>query len=290
MHFMGFCTLRLGIARIGRFLRGPVLALVLLGAASAQSPAQITAGQNAILPAPPSAPAFDVAAIHPHQPEPHERSHIISQNGSFTTINVDLKSIIQWAYDLPESRIVGGPAWLGSARWDIEAKAGDALDVRKNYDPAAAREQKRKMVQSLLAERFGLTVHRETRTLPLYNLVLAKGGAKFLDAKADGAKYDRSNGRLELRGGDNTVAVLAEELAEVLGRVVVDKTGIQGGYKIDLTWTPDDRAPSAPGASVADSGPSIFTALQEQLGLKLKSTKGPAEVLVIDDAKLPSAN
>jgi uncharacterized protein (TIGR03435 family) len=242
------------------------------------------------LPAPSSVPAFDVAAIHPHQPEPHERSHIISENGSFTTINVDLKSIIQWAYDLPESRIVGGPSWLGSARWDIEAKAGDALDTQKNHDPAAAREQKRQMVESLLAERFGLTVRRETRKLPLYNLVVAKGGAKFLDAKAEDAKYDRSNRRLELRGGDNTVAVLAEDLAEVLGRVVVDKTGIQGGYKIDLTWTPDDRAPSPSGASTADSGPSIFTALQEQLGLRLESKKGPVEVLVIDHVAMPSEN
>lgn len=232
------------------------------------------------------APSFDVAAIHPHDPAPHERSHIFNSNGRFTTVNVDLKAIIQWAWDLPESRIVGGPSWLGSARWDIEAKADNALDAQKNYNATAAREQKRRMVQTLLAERFHIAVHKETRKLPIYELVVVKGGARFLGTKADGNKSDRWNGRIELQGGDNTVAVLAEQLAEVLGRVVVDKTGITGRYKIALAWTPDDRA----GPASADSGPSIFTALEEQLGLKLESAKGPVEVLVIDHVEMPSAN
>jgi uncharacterized protein (TIGR03435 family) len=236
-----------------------------------------------------AAPQFDVAAIHPHDPAPHERSHIISENGRFTTINVDLKSIIQWAYDLPESRIVGGPSWLGSARWDIEAKAENALDTQKTYDSDAARQQKRRMVQSLLADRFHLAAHYETRELPIYELVVAKGGPMFLDTKAEGSKFDRWNGRIELQGGDDTVAVLAEQLAEVLGRVVVDKTGIQGRYKIALKWTPDDRAPSS-GSSADDSGPSIFTALEEQLGLKLESGKGSVQVLAIDRAGMPTAN
>jgi uncharacterized protein (TIGR03435 family) len=237
-----------------------------------------------------AAPQFDVAAIHPHNPEPHERSHIISQNGRFTTINVDLKSILQWAYDLPESRIIGGPSWLGTARWDIEAKSDTALDAQKDYDHTAAWEQKRQMVQSLLAGRFHLIVHKETRELPIYNLVVAKGGAKFLDTKAEGSKFDRWNGRIELQGGDNTVSVLAEQLAEVLGRVVVDKTGITGRYRIALSWTPDDRAAPPSGPPPADSGPSIFTALEEQLGLKLESAKGPVEVLVIDSVAQPSEN
>jgi uncharacterized protein (TIGR03435 family) len=250
---------------------------------------QIAFAQNAT-----PAPQFDVAAIHPHNPEPHERSHIVSENGRFTTINVDLKSIIQWAYDLPESRIVGDPSWLGSARWNIEAKSDNALETQKDSDPAAAREQKRRMVQALLAERFHLAMHKETRELPIYELVVAKGGAKFLDTKAEGSKFDRWSGRIELQGGDNTVAVLAEQLAETLGRVVVDKTGITGRYKIALTWTPDDRAsaPSSTSTSTADgeSGPSIFTALEEQLGLKLTSAKGPVEVLVVDSAATPSEN
>lgn len=236
----------------------------------------------------PAAPVFDVAAIHQHIPAPHERSHIVNSSGRFTTINDDLKSIIQWAWNLPESRIVGGPSWLGSARWDIEAKADNALDMQKNYDPAAAQLEKRRMAQALLADRFHLSTHPETRELPVYNLIVARGGAKFLDTKAEGSKFDRWNNRIELQGGDNTVAVLAEQLAEVLGRVVVDKTGIQGRYKIMLTWAPDDRADAS--AASADSGPSIFTALEEQLGLKLESAKGPVSVLVIDHAEMPSEN
>lgn len=244
---------------------------------------------------PTAAPQFDVAAIHPHNPEPHERSHIVHENGRFTTINVDLKSIVQWAWDLPQTRIVGGPSWLGSARWNIEAKSDTALEAQKGADPVRAREQMRQMVQSLLADRFHLSVHSETRELPIYNLVVAKDGAKFLDTKAEGSKFDRWNGRIELQGGDNTVAVLAEQLAETLGRVVVDKTGIAGRYKIALTWTPDDRAAppntaSSATSSTDESGPSIFTALEEQLGLKLESSKGPVQVLVIDSAAMPTEN
>lgn len=237
-----------------------------------------------------AAPAFDVAAIHPHTPAPHERSHIVDSNGRFTTVNVDLKTIIQWAYDLPQSRIVGGPSWLGSARWDIEAKTDSALDMQKDYDHTAAWEQKRQMVQALLAERFHLAVHRETRELPIYNLVVAKDGPKFTPIKADGTTINSSHGHIQIEGGANTVDVLAEQLAEVLGRVVVNTSGITGRYKVELTWTPDDRAAPPSSDDPANSGPSIFTALQEQLGLKLESAKGPVQVLVIDNAQMASAN
>ena len=270
-----------------KFVRS-TLVLIL---ATAAFTAEACAAQNAAtMQSPPAGTEFDVAAIHAHNPQPHERSHIIDSSGRFTTINVDLKTIIQWAYDLPQSRIVGGPSWLGSARWDIEAKADNALDMQKDYDPTAARQQKRQMVQALLAERFHLAVHRETRELPIYDLVVAKDGPKFTSTKADGSRFDRSNGRIAVEGGDNTVQVLAEQLAETLGRVVVDKTGVEGRYKIALTWTPDDRAAPPSSATADDSGPSIFTALQEQLGLKLESDKGPVEVLIVDNAEMPSEN
>jgi uncharacterized protein (TIGR03435 family) len=290
MHLLRRCTplpgyRSRGFARAVCALLAALMATLCGGAiCGAQNPAS-QQPENAAA----SAPQFDVAAIHPHNPAPHERSHIVSENGRFTIINVDLKAIIQWAYDLPESRIVAGPSWLGSARWDIEAKAENALDTQKNYDSEAARQEKRRMVQSLLADRFHLAVHYETRELPIYELVVGKGGPTFLRTRAEGSKFDRWNGRIELQGGDNTVAVLAEQLAEVLGRVVVDKTGIQGRYKMALRWTPDDRAPSS-GTSSDESAPSIFTALQEQLGLKLESGKGLVEVLVIDGAAMPTAN
>jgi uncharacterized protein (TIGR03435 family) len=284
MHSMGFCTLRSGFARSARCAAAPFLALIFASAAPAQSPAAGAAGGSA----PSSSPSFDVAAIRPHQPEPHERSHIVDSSGRFTTVNVDLKAILQWAYDLPASRIVGGPAWIDSARWDIEAKAENALDTQKTFDPAAARLEKQGMVQALLAERFGLVVHRETRQLPIYALVVAKGGPTFLAAQAGGTTIDRNRGRIQIEGGDNTVSLLAEQLAETLGRVVVDETGIAGRYKLALAWAPDDSAGSP--SAVPDSGPSLFTALQEQLGLKLESRKGPVDVLVVDQAALPSPN
>ncbi|HEY1803357.1 MAG TPA: TIGR03435 family protein [Terracidiphilus sp.] len=249
------------------------------------------AAQTPIPAAPPipsaPAPQFDIAAIHLHQPMPHERSHIVDSNGSFTTVNVTMKAILQWAFDLPESRIVGGPSWLESDDWDIEAKSESSIDMQKNYDPAAARLEKQRMVQALLADRFHLVTHTETRELPIYALVAAKGGPKFLATHADGNKFDRWNNRIELEGGQNTVAVLAEELAQTLGRVVVDQTGIQGRYKIVLNWSPDDLAT---GSSEPDSGPSIFTAIQEQLGLRLEPQKGPVQVLVIDRVEKPSEN
>lgn len=262
--------------------------------------ATLTAGaQKEPSPAAPQAaalPVFDVAAIHPHEPLPHEGSSIDDTNGRFITINVTLRSIMQWAFDVPQSRIVGGPSWIHSDRWDIEAKADDALDMQKTFDPPAALLQKRQMVQSLLKNRFGLTYHYATRVLPVYVLVVAKDGPKFLSTKANGTTINRARDHIGVQGGDDTVAILAEQLAETLGRVVLDKTGIEGRYNIHLTWTPDDRAaPPAGGSAGASaepvsSGPSIFTALQEQLGLKLDAQRAPVQVLVIDHVELASAN
>jgi len=280
-------VLRRELERVGCTAVALLLAIcpVASEAGVAQSPAAAHAD-----PASSAPPAFDVAAIHPHTPAPHERSHIIDSDGRFTTINVDLKAIIQWAYDLPQSRIFGGPSWLGSARWDIEAKADNALDMQKDYDHTAARQQKREMVQALLADRFHLAVHRETRELPIYELVVAKGGPKFTTAQADGTTVNSGRGHIQIEGGNNTADVLAEQLAEALGRVVVNRSGITGRYKVELTWTPDDRVAPASGEDAGGSGPSIFTALEEQLGLRLESGKAPVEVLVIDNAELASAN
>jgi Protein of unknown function (DUF3738). len=232
-----------------------------------------------------SSPAFDVAAIHLHKPAPHERSHIVDSPGRFVTENVDLKSILQWAYALPASRIVGGPEWLGTERFDIEAKSEAALDIQLGHDPEAARNEKRQMVQALLANRFHLMTHTETRELPVYALRPAGSGPTFLQTKPQGSIVNRSNRHLEIQGGENTMTVLAEELAEILGRVVIDRTGIVGRYSISLKWTPEDAAPS-----IDATDPSIYTALQEQLGLRLDSEKAAVEVLVIDRIEMPTDN
>ena len=232
-----------------------------------------------------SPPTFDVVAIHLHKPVPSERSHIVDTNGRFITVNVGLKAIIQWALGVPASKIAGGPAWFNTERFDIEAKSENALDSRPNSDPIESRLEKRRMVQALLAERFHLATHVETRELPIYAMVVTKNGPTFLNAQSKGTTINQNRGRIQIEGGENTMTVLAECLAETLDRVVIDKTGIQGRYSITLKWTPDEAV-----ATADPSEPSIFTAIQEQLGLKLDSQKAPVEVTVIDHIDKPTEN
>jgi uncharacterized protein (TIGR03435 family) len=248
-------------------------------------------------------PVFEVAAIHQNVADQSGRSHIVSStaDGHFLTINASLQSIVRWAFDMPETRILGGPAWMSSTKFDIDAKGDASVDAQLHgLSSDDSRAVKRRMVQGLLADRFKLVTHRETRELPIYALVVAKGGAKLGATQANGTTINARRGQIEVQGS-NSVALLAEELSKIVGRVVVDKTGIEGRYNIVLKWTPDDSAGSgfnappafnatASAAPAADSGPSIFTAIQEQLGLKLDAEKGPVEVLVIDHIEMPSEN
>lgn len=154
------------------------------------------------------------------------------------------------------------------------------------------------MFQQLLADRFKLTVHWETRELPVYALVVAKNGPKLHASKEPDGASGTSAGNGQFTAGGVTLAEMAgaltQELSQELGRVVVDRTGISGRYDVSLKWTPDNGEALSGGtggaASPPDSGLSIFTAIQEQLGLKLESTKGPVQVLVIDRVELPSEN
>ena len=126
-----------------------------------------------------SAPVFDVAAIHQNITDQSGRSHIISSahDGKFTSINVRLKALIRWAFEMPETRILGGPAWIDTTKFDIEAKADSAVDTQLHgLDSDAGKLQKERMLQALLADRFRLVTHNETRELPIYALVVAKGG------------------------------------------------------------------------------------------------------------------
>jgi uncharacterized protein (TIGR03435 family) len=249
--------------------------------------------------APANAPAFDVAAIRENQSDHTARSHIISSpnNGRFTAINVPLKMLIQFAFGIPESRILDGPSWISSTKFDIDAKADSAVDDQmRGLNSDQGKAQKRSMLQALLADRFQLRAHAEERELPMYALMVARSGPKFLESKANGTTIDGGNGRIRVQGGDNSVSLFAEQLANSLGRPVVDETGIQGRYSITLQWTPDDDAfPKSGGtgvgaASLDSPGPSLSTAIQEQLGLKLVPRKGPVQVLVIDRIEQPSEN
>jgi len=239
---------------------------------------------------PEATPQFEVAAIHLHEPQPHEHNSIWSSpfDGNFKAENMSVLMLMQWVYDIPDTRILDLPGWASSTYFSIDAKAGPAVDQQlHNFSSDNARKMKERMVQALLADRFKLATHTETRQLPAYALVVAKGGAKLGEVNDGGNVVNSWRDHLEVQGS-NSLALLAEVLADELGRPVLDRTGIAGRYHLTLKWTPDDAASAAAANSAAP--PSIFTALQEQLGLKLERQKGPVQVLVVDHVEMPSAN
>lgn len=227
--------------------------------------------------------SFDVATVKPsHATDGHHHIYNHAEIGEFSTINVSVKELMAFAYELPVTRLVGGPGWTDSATWDVQAKTSpeDAARMKKlSFNQANA--EVRPMVQALLVERFGLKVHEETRELPIYTLVVAKGGVKLGKVESSGTTINTGRDHLEVQG-ENSVGLLAEQLAKIAGRVVVDGTGVKGRYDVKLKWTPDD--------STDTTGPSIFTALEEQLGLKLEVGKGPVKVLVVDGVTMPTAD
>jgi uncharacterized protein (TIGR03435 family) len=246
-------------------------------------------------------PAFEIASIHLNTNDHTGHSHIyFSLGGShFRTINVSLMQLLQWAWDLPNARILGAPAWITSSKFDINAESDSAADDQfHSLAFEAAKLRKQKMVQALLADRFHLAAHLESRDLPIYALVVDKRGPKFSPVK-DAAKHVDTTTRsgsttIAITSSSNATANLAEILTHFVGRIVIDKTGIQGNYTLNLKFTPDDSRAAVPNpddnSAAIDSGPSVFTALKEQLGLNLKAEKGLVDVLVVDHVELPSAN
>jgi uncharacterized protein (TIGR03435 family) len=201
---------------------------------------------------------------------------------------MSLKDLVRYAYDVRDIQISGGPAWFDSDRWDIAAAAGREI----------SEDERRRMLQTLLTERFLMTIRREMRDLPVYALVVAKSGPK-LKANTDGVPERiemgvRATGLSRLTGQDVRVSKLVTVLAGPTGRIVLDRTGIEGNFDFKLEWMPDAaHMPLINGARPPEGsaeGASIFTAVQEQLGLKLESTKGPVEVLVIERAERATEN
>jgi uncharacterized protein (TIGR03435 family) len=243
---------------------------------------------------PTATPIFDVASVHlsAHSPDGHNHIWNDIHESHFRTGNLSIRDLIQYAYNLPKSQIVGGPGWLDSAMYDIDAKSSPEVDARLKAMPSGdAAQQKRSMVRELLKERFSLTTHEETRVLPVYNLVFAKGGPKFQPSSYSGTTIDAGRSRIHVQGSDDTIGLLARELAHSQGRVVVNNTGLTGRYDLLLRWTPDDAStPPLNGDTDPNAPPGLFTAIQDQLGLKLESGKGPVPVLVIDQIEPPSAN
>ena len=192
--------------------------------------------------------------------------------------NVSLADVIAQSYRVQHTQIAG-PGWLDSQRFDILAKI--PADVPKDRIPD--------MLQSLLADRFRLQLHRETRELPVYSLSLAKSGPKLPKADSSGGlSINDGRGRSRVTGRV-TLAWFADFLSQRLDRPVQDQTGLEGVYTVNLEWVRDSADVNSPAPS--DAGASLFTALQEQLGLRLVAAKGPVEVLVVDRLeKTPTEN
>jgi len=306
---------RTRLAAVGFATLVAVVALALCGStrAGAQSP-QTAAGQAPPVSTVPTSASFEVASIKPNHSG--ERRFFVSwQPGRFNATGMTLKFLITLAYDVKDFQVLGGPGWVNSERYDIDAKEPDSIAQELDKLP---REQRQpladSMLQSLLADRFQLKLTRGTKDMPAYALVVAKSGSKLQEAKPVDTQPEAPSGpgghphgpmmrmgRGEINGQGVELSFLASVLSQQLGRTVLDKTGLTGNYDLALKWTPEQGegmmmggpggGPPPDGAPPVDaSGPSIFTALQEQLGLKLEATKAPAEVLTIDHVERPSEN
>ncbi len=232
------------------------------------------------------APEFEDASIKPNKSASRGFS-VEHDAGRFTATNASLQNLIEMAYQVKRTQISGAPDWLNSERFDIVAKA----------PPSTPKSQILPMLQPLLADRFKLTFHRENKTVSGYALVVAKTGPKLHVSEAENSHFDGD--RRSLSGQRMSLAQLADTLSRRLDSPVSDRTGIPGFFDLKLQWTPDEGQPmTKPGAdpepvsqTARTDGPSLFTALQEQLGLKLETRKVPVEILVIDHVeKAPTEN
>jgi uncharacterized protein (TIGR03435 family) len=231
-----------------------------------------------------AAPPAYVASVKPNKSGSGSSSEN-ERNGRLTATNISLKDCLRFAYGLKDYQIIG-PDWINSEKYDIAAKA----------ESSVTGEQLKAMFQALLADRFKLTVHRETKELPIYALFVGRNGPKLVGVEAGGSQTRSERGRLAAR--KISMPRLAEDLGRHLDRPVVDMTGLKGVFDLTLEWAPDESQTmpnrgGGEGQVIADStaGLSIFTAVQQQLGLKLEARKGSAEILVIDHAeKIPTEN
>lgn len=278
------------------------IALGTLGATQIRAQSQ---SQNAA----PTPYEFEVATINLSNPDASGGGFTVLGRASdrFSARNLPLMKLIRAAYGIPlgaeDSRITGGPNWLRSEKYDVDAKIDSSVvDELKTLSRDQRMLAQQQMLQALLAVRCKLAIHRETKDLAIYTLVIAKHGPKVQDAKPGERGPLDMGGNGETRsitGQARSIANLAQALSVSLGCPVMDQTGLAGQYDFKLEWTPDDNqaqspltgAPNDRPAPPPDSkAPSIFEAIQEQLGLKLVSAKGPVAVIVIDHVERPSAN
>jgi bla regulator protein blaR1 len=238
--------------------------------------------------------AFTVASIKPNRSSDDRFMLRFLPGGGLTATGVTLKMLIMNSYEVAGYQIVGAPAWVGTERWDIEAKAEGVRGTLK-------RDELDALLQRLLEDRFELQIHRQSKKLPAYALVVAKGGPKLRPhAPTDAARPSERFGFGSAEGSDVPIPDLVRQLSLGLGRPVLDRTGLEGRYDFTLEWTPapDEFTAAAiglptraePPRPTDPNHPSIFTALEEQLGLRLKSAQAPVEILTIDRVEQPSEN
>jgi len=260
----------------------------------------------------PQALTFEVASVRPNAPGDHHY-FVWFNPGRFTTSST-IKRLIAFAYNANDFQISARPAWLDSETYSVDAKVPDSLVKELQKLPFDERREKIDlMIRALLAERFKLQARRETKELPVYALVVAKNGNKLREAAPDETYAIGEHpgfgkiGAGQLKGDAIPVSAprgmtLAWLLSVATDRIVLDRTGLKGRYDVTLQWS-SDAAPAVVAAATEGSrpgtdnappsespGPSIFSAIQEQLGLKLESARGPVDVIVIEHIERPSGN
>jgi uncharacterized protein (TIGR03435 family) len=253
---------------------------------------------------------YQIVSIKPHKPDGNGNFTRILPDG-YSAAGISLQELVVQAYGfgtnpMTDQELARQPAWFKSATFDINARvdSSDVPALQDSMNPKGLAEYisdlqnhipnaRMLMLQELLADRFHMKVHHEIKQLPVYALIVAKGGSKLTESKLE----DPSKGTIE--GNDGEIIVkgmplvfVLRSLTQELGRPVLDKTGLTGNYDFTLKWTPDQKQMASPtNASVSDmAGPSLFTAIQEQLGLKLERTKGPVDTIVIDHVEPPTEN
>jgi uncharacterized protein (TIGR03435 family) len=230
---------------------------------------------------------FEIVSVKPADPGARASNVIPGVGESLTIVNVPLRKIITYAYDIRDFQLAGNLGRVGDERYDIAAKtaaadrpASDATaetDGQRRDRVARVRER----LRSLLADRFGLRVHVEEREQTILALRIAKGGPKLAGAAANTGSVSTVNGRIQGFGAH--ISLLATQLSIAIGLIVTDETGLRGSYDFLLEWAPDEKDQN-------DTRPSIFSAVGEQLGLRLEPAKGPVKTIVIDRVGRPSAN
>ncbi len=237
-----------------------------------------------------ASPSFEVATVKPSKPDTPGKMFGV-RGRQFKTVNTTLDDLISFAYGVHAKQVIGAPAWAATDKFDINAEP--------DGECAPSDKQWKIMVQKLLADRFQFGFHRDKKELSVYVLSVAKGGSKMTKSQGDPnglpALFFHNLGDLHVANA--TMADFAALMqAAVLDRPVVNQTELAGTYDFTLKWTPDDSQFGGMGAKIpppndsADASPNLYTAIQEQIGLRLDATKAPAEVLVVDKVEKPSAN